>query len=369
MLKVFLYSTLLVIGLLFSFLLDLSIIRPYLTLATLICLAYIMIEVGYEFTLDKKNLRSYGKDYLIAMTTAGLPWLFVTLYLVFVLKVEWKGALLLGRFAAPTSAGILFTLLAAAGLGTTWVFKKARILAIFDDLDTILLMIPLQILLIGWKPSLLAIIPVVLLLLLITYHYLHRVKLPTGCAWNMGYAVVIVLFCDLVHSWTLVEIEVLLPSFVFGAILFNPHDPLKPKKHAHEHAFIEPEKRWAFSVDRIIKGIFMFLVGASLPRIDVNGYGWWTLLHVIVITLLMNKGKLFPVFCYRKEAKLRTRFALAISLFPRGEVGAGILLVSVQYGISQQAVGIAELALALNILLTGFFIWGVIKVSGRRHLA
>ena len=54
----------------------------------------------------------------------------------------WKENLLLSRFAAPTSAGILFTMLAAIGLKSSWIYKKIQVLAIFDDLDTILLMIP-----------------------------------------------------------------------------------------------------------------------------------------------------------------------------------------------------------------------------------
>lgn len=46
-------------------------------------------------------------------------------------------------------------MLEAAGLKDTWLFRKARILAIFDDLDTILLMVPLKILVIGprWELS------------------------------------------------------------------------------------------------------------------------------------------------------------------------------------------------------------------------
>ena len=40
-------------------------------------------------------------------------------------------------------------MLAAAGLSATWLFRKARILAIFNDLDTVLLMIPLKMLMIG----------------------------------------------------------------------------------------------------------------------------------------------------------------------------------------------------------------------------
>ena len=32
------------------------------------CLCYIMINVGYEFDIDKTQLRSYAADYFIAMT-------------------------------------------------------------------------------------------------------------------------------------------------------------------------------------------------------------------------------------------------------------------------------------------------------------
>ena len=83
-----------------------------------------------EFTLDKRRLRSYGWDYVVAATAAAFPWLFCAAYFVAALQTNWKEALLLGRFAAPTSAGVLFAMLAAAGLGTTWLFRKARVLAI-----------------------------------------------------------------------------------------------------------------------------------------------------------------------------------------------------------------------------------------------
>ena len=46
-------------------------------------------------------------------------------------------------------------MLEAAGMKETWLFKKARILAIFDDLDTILLMVPLKVIVVGlrWELS------------------------------------------------------------------------------------------------------------------------------------------------------------------------------------------------------------------------
>ena len=51
--------------------------------------------------------------------------------------LDWKEALVAARFAAPTSAGILFAMLKASGLKETWLFRKARVLAIFDDVSAL----------------------------------------------------------------------------------------------------------------------------------------------------------------------------------------------------------------------------------------
>jgi len=71
-------------------------------------------------------------------------------------------------------------------------------------------------------------------------------------------------------------------------------------------------------------------------------------LHVLLITLLSNLGKMFPALCYRTEAGFRERLALAIAMFPRGEVGAGVLVVSLSYGLAGPALTVAVLSLALN---------------------
>lgn len=84
---------------------------------------------------------------------------------------------MLSRFAAPTSAGILFTRLAAAGLKASWVYKKVQVLAIFDDLDTILLMIPLQIMMVGLRWQLGVIILVVTLLLLLGWKKMGTINM------------------------------------------------------------------------------------------------------------------------------------------------------------------------------------------------
>ena len=146
----------------------------------MIFLAYIMIEVGMEFDIDKSRLGSYAVDYGIAMGAAAVPWLCAALYFWWFFSLGFKESLLVGLFASPTSAGILFTMLAAAGLAATWVYKKARVLAIFDDLDTVLLMIPLKMMLIGFEPKLLILIFAVFLFLAAAYFCIHWLPVPTS---------------------------------------------------------------------------------------------------------------------------------------------------------------------------------------------
>jgi Kef-type K+ transport system membrane component KefB len=80
-------------------------------------------------------------------------------------------------------------------------------------------------------------------------------------------------------------------------------------------------------------------------------------LHVMGITFVSNLGKMFIAFCYRREAHWRERLAVAIGMWPRGEVGAGVLVISMSYGIGGPIVTIAMLSLTLNLLLTGVFIY------------
>jgi hypothetical protein len=49
-------------------------------------------------------------------------------------------------------------------------------------------------------------------------------------------------------------------------------------------------------------------------------------------------------------------------MWPRGEVGAGILVLSLNYGIGGPIVTVAMLSLALNLALTGVFILIVKKL-------
>ena len=154
--RVLTYSVLLILGMVLSQLPAIDHWKPEISALTMIFLAYIMIQVGMEFEIDKSNLRKYGVDYLVAMAAAAVPWLTAAAYFWWFFDIGTAESLLIGRFAAPTSAGILVTMLAAAGLAATWTYKKARVLAIFDDLDTVLLMIPLKMMLLGFTLKLLS---------------------------------------------------------------------------------------------------------------------------------------------------------------------------------------------------------------------
>lgn len=384
--KILAYSILLVAGLAGSqFLPDLfgpiyKKVDLVLTFCTLAALSFIMIHVGLEFELDKSNPRKYGKDYLIAATAAAFPWVFCSLYFVFLMAPSadwwtwevWKESLLVGRFASPTSAGVLFAMLAAAGLSSTWVYRKARVLAIFDDLDTILLMIPLKVAIIGLKWQLGIVVVFILVLLWLAWRYLHRIRLPSTWGWVLAYSAAIAFASEVVYYSTKavyeipIHIEVLLPAFVLGCVMRRPSE-------AEEggHGGAGGEERAA----TVISMVFMVLVGLSMPAITVcikdciaGGLSWgMVVFHVIVITVISNIGKMFPAFCYRNEATLRERLAVSVGMFPRGEVGAGVLVLSMTFVASGDIITVAALSLALNLVLTGVFIYFVKRlIAGQR---
>lgn len=422
--KIIMFSVLLIIGLVLSQLLPGWLGNTYDYIANsvrilmMIGLAFIMIHVGFEFHIDKNNLSQYGWDYVVAFTAAFFPWVFVTFYFVFVLLPPetwatfdaWKETLLAGRFAAPTSAGVLFSMLVAAGLGSTWLFKKARILAIFDDLDTVLLMIPLKILMVGFAFQLGLIVVFMLVLLAVAYIWLHRIRMPVNWPWVLLYATVISFGSEIIYAWSElidssvpIHIEVLLPAFVLGCIARpagnnDSEDIQSIENELHQVLSKKKEKRAA----TIISTVFMLLVGLSMPTLFDGPDAQHPsptleslhasapagvidqqiieekklrqnqvtitdsqpalpiselIFHVILVTIIINLGKMFPAFCYRREASWQHRLGVAICMWPRGEVGAGVLVLSLSYGIGGPIVTVAMLSLAVNITLTGVFIW------------
>lgn len=348
-----------------------------------VCLGFIMINVGREFEIDKSRWRSYTADYFIAMATAALPWLLIALYYILVLLPSdlwtspeaWKENLLLSRFAAPTSAGILFTMLAALNLKKSWIYRKIQVLAIFDDLDTILLMIPLQILMIGLKWQMFVIVAIVAVLLVVGWRWQATWNLRQNWMRILGLSILVCGITQLVYILTSrwygpensVHIEVLLPAFVIGMLMKHREIDTKTERH----------------VSTGISFLFMLLVGVSMPLVTGAASGaaaesaatsasvtaaqpmmpWGILLlHVVAVSLLSNIGKLVPVFFYR-DRKLSERLALSIGMFTRGEVGAGVIFIALGYSLGGPALIISVLTLVLNLILTGIFVVWVKRLA------
>ena len=90
--KVLSFSAMLMLGLVLSQLLpsalgaNYEVTRHGIEILLGVCLAFIMINVGREFEVDKLNLKSYAQDYLVAMLAAAIPWLLIAMYYIFNLK-------------------------------------------------------------------------------------------------------------------------------------------------------------------------------------------------------------------------------------------------------------------------------------------
>lgn len=390
--KVLSFSAFLMIGLLASQFLPGAVGEGYATIKSVsnvllyVCLSFIMINVGREFDVDKTRWRSYAEDYFIAMATAAMPWFLIAIYYVFVLLPPefwnsweaWKENLLLSRFAAPTSAGILFTMLAAIGLKSSWIYKKIQVLAIFDDLDTILLMIPLQIMMVGLRWQLIIIVLIVFVLLAVGWRQLGKYHWRQDWKAIMLYSVVVFAVTQIVYVVSKhlygeagsIHIEVLLPAFVLGMIM--------------KHREIDTPEEHRASTG--VSFLFMFLVGMSMPQFigvdfsethagtySVTGsqemMSWGMIIfHVVIVSLLSNVGKLFPVLFY-KDRKLSERLALSVGMFTRGEVGAGIIFIALGYNLGGPALVISVLTLVLNLILTSIFVLWVKNLALRSYNA
>ena len=360
-------------------------VRTVANILLYVCLSFIMINVGREFEVDKSRWKSYTQDYFIAMATAAMPWFLIALYYVFVLLPPefwtsweaWKENLVLSRFAAPTSAGILFTMLAAIGLKSSWMYKKIQVLAIFDDLDTILLMIPLQIMMIGLRWQLIIVVLIVFLLLSFGWKQLGKYNWRQDWKAILFYSFLVFIATQSLYliSKSLygeagsIHIEVLLPAFIVGMIM----------KHKEIDTPVEHKVATGISF------LFMFLVGMSMPHFigvdfaetqageySVTGsqemMPWGVIIfHVLIVSLLSNIGKLFPVFFYR-DRKFSERLALSIGMFTRGEVGAGVIFIALGYNLGGPALLISVLTIVLNLILTGIFVLWVKKLALRSYV-
>jgi Kef-type K+ transport system membrane component KefB len=198
--------------------------------------------------------------------------------------------------------------------------------------------------------------------------------MPVTWPWVMLYATLIVAASEAIYAGSKVldptmpiHLEVLLPAFALGCILMTPPGQNPHVDDATEGVEEGPETPTEQRVSTIVSACFMVLVGLSMPAIELPaGVGWGTIgIHVVAITLLSNLGKMFPLLCYRREADWRQRLALSIGMWPRGEVGAGVLVIAMSYNMRNLALTVAVLSLSLNLLCTGLFILMVKRLLGR----
>ena len=134
-------------------------------------------------------------------------------------------------------------------------------MAIFDDLDTILLMIPLKMYLVGFKWELSFDAVFVTLCLGLAWQKLHKIRLQSSWRWTMLYAGIITACCEGLCNFTSgrIHIEVLLPAFVMGCMT----------------RICEPKDDWCELLDErreeqaksLVSTFFMLLVGMSMPSL------------------------------------------------------------------------------------------------------
>jgi hypothetical protein len=226
--------------------------------------------------------------------------------------------------------------------------------------------------LIGFQPSVLVQIVIVFLFLAAAYFCIHWLPLPTSNGWIGFYAMLVWVFTSTLDYATGIHLEVLVPAFALGCIIKSDHLHGSSEFGAADAGNSAHEPVWQARLDWAIKGGFMLLAGMALPPIQLSGMGIIVVAaHVVFITVISNIGKCLPVMTYRKDAAVRERWALSIGMFPRGEVGIGVLLVSLEIFRQQnlidslavqQTMTVAALSLALNLALTGVFIMAAMRL-------
>jgi hypothetical protein len=98
---------------------------------------------------------------------------------------------------------------------------------------------------------------------------------------------------------------VLLPAFVIGCIMAYAHG--RGGAHATLHVAGPPAAEMAAAEIGRTQDIGRVTASQPpMPWLQVSA-------HVLVLTILINLGKMFPAFCYRREAHWRERLAVALA--------------------------------------------------------
>ena len=201
------------------------------------------------------------------MATAAVPWIFITLYYMFVMLPSvywgdaeaWKENLLLSRFAAPDLGG--YPLHDAGGAAPQIELDVPQDPGAAGDFRRPghhpVLMIPLQIAMIGLQWQMFVVVAIVTLLLVAGWRKLGHYDLRQDWKSILLYAVVVFALTQGLYALTAslfgesggIHIEVLLPAFVLGMTM------------RHRHVDSAAEAR----ASSFVSFLFMFLVGVGMP--------------------------------------------------------------------------------------------------------
>merc|ERR1712137_936299 len=371
----------------------------YVRLPAGIALSYIIVHVGLDFEIVKWRLPTYALDFFVATSAALVPLLVIFGYLKYVcgshsLPPHWyvkdalgtSQGLLLSVFSAPTSAGMLISMMEAADLKHTWVFKKASMLAILDDIDSLVFIAFMRILAIpGESVDLAHFGPVITTvgLLMLAWFNIHKYVIPHSWPWVMAYAIIIgtCLWCvegltrSYPHNHWIFVVAVLIPSFTLGCLTY---DPKMETSQSYKHIEIELSEKFieqqeyidshAPCMETFMGCAFMFFVGLSMPGLGALGHIHVSavVFHVAMINILMLLGKLLICFFYSDETDRTQRLALGLAMCPRGDIGASVIIITIQTlkgQINVAYLGIVVLSVITNLVLSCFLIVYVKKLA------
>jgi len=373
----------------------------YLRLPAGIALSYIIVHVGLDFEIVRWRLPTYALDYFVATTAAVIPLFMIFGYLKYVvgshsLPPMWfveqplgvSQGLLLSVFSAPTSAGMLISMMEAADLKATWLFKKASMLAILDDIDSLVFIAFMRILAIGSGYDLRHFGPVIVTvgLLTIAWFNMHKFVIPHSWPWVLMYAFIIGTALWLLEGLTreypnctyIFVIAVLIPSFTLGCITY---DPKMETSQSYKHIEIELTEEFierqeyidshAPCMETFMGCAFMFFVGLSMPGLTaLHGMTVTAVIfHVTAINLLMLLGKLVICLFYASETNKTDRYALGLAMCPRGEIGASVIIITIQTlsgRINAAYLGIVVLSVIMNLVLSCGLIVYVKKLASTK---
>lgn len=175
------------------------------------------------------------------------------------------------------------------------------------------------------------------------------------------------------HSHWLFVVEVLIPSFTLGCVTY---DPKLETSQSYTHIeiklteeLIEKEEHadYAQCMETVMGCLFMFFVGLSMPSLSELGNISRTavVFHVAMINIVMLLGKLLICFFYSNETNGLSRLALGLAMCPRGEIGASVVIITIQTlkgQIDVAYLGIVVLSVITNLVMSCVLIFSVKKL-------